>query len=120
MLMADAVSKMAAKTPGKEAVAMEAFAKSLRMLPTLIADNAGYDSAQLVSELRAIHTQGKHTMGIDMDEGEVGDMEKLGITESYQVKRQVLISAAEAAEMILRVDDIVKAAPRQRQPDHHP
>lgn len=120
MLMADAVSKLAAKTPGKEAVAMEAYAKSLRMLPTLIADNAGYDSAQLVSELRAIHTQGKHTMGIDMEQGEVGDMEKLGITESYQVKRQVLISAAEAAEMILRVDDIIKAAPRQRQPDHHP
>lgn len=54
---------------------------------------------------------------VDMDEGEVADMEKLGITESFQVKRQVLLSAAEAAEMILRVDDIVKAAPRQRQPD---
>lgn len=55
---------------------------------------------------------------IDMKEGEVGDMEKLGITESFQVKRQVLISASEAAEMILRVDDIIKAAPRPRQPDH--
>jgi len=52
-----------------------------------------------------------------MEIGEVGDMEQLGITESYQVKRQVLLSAAEAAEMILRVDDIVKAAPRQRNPD---
>lgn len=52
-----------------------------------------------------------------MDLGEVGDMEMLGITESYQVKRQVVMSAAEAAEMILRVDDIVKAAPRPRQRD---
>lgn len=118
MLMADAVSKLAAKTPGKEAVAMEAFAKALRMLPTTIGDNAGYDSAQLVSELRALHTAGKHTMGLNMVEGEVGDMEKLGITESFQVKRQVLMSASEAAEMILRVDDIIKAAPRPRQPDH--
>lgn len=32
-----------------------------------------------------------------------------------QVKQQVLLSATEAAEMILRVDDIVKCAPRQRQ-----
>lgn len=88
------------------------------MLPTTIADNAGYDSAQLVSELRALHTAGKHTMGLNMKEGEVGDMEKLGITESFQVKRQVLMSASEAAEMILRVDDIIKAAPRPRQPDH--
>lgn len=52
-----------------------------------------------------------------MDEGEVADMEKLGITESFQVKRQVLISASEAAEMILRVDNIVRSAPRQRQQD---
>ena len=32
MLMADAVSKLSAKTPGKEAVAMEAFAKALRQV----------------------------------------------------------------------------------------
>ncbi len=49
---------------------------------------------------------------LDMEKGCVGDMAALGITESYQVKRQVLLSAAEAAEMILRVDDIIKSAPR--------
>lgn len=48
----------------------------------------------------------------DMIRGCVGDMVELGVTESFQVKRQVLISASEAAEMILRVDDIIKAAPR--------
>ena len=48
----------------------------------------------------------------DMINATVGDMESLGITESFLVKRQVLLSAAEAAEMILRVDDIIKAAPR--------
>lgn len=49
---------------------------------------------------------------IDMSKGVVGDMDSLGITESFLVKRQVLLSAAEAAEMILRVDDIIKAPPR--------
>ena len=53
----------------------------------------------------------------DMNHGEIADMVELGITESFQVKRQVLMSAAEAAEMILRVDNIVKSAPRQRMPD---
>lgn len=48
----------------------------------------------------------------DMTHGRIGDMSEMGVTESYQVKKQVLVSAAEAAEMILRVDDIVKAAPR--------
>ncbi|KAK3544835.1 hypothetical protein QTP86_027507 [Hemibagrus guttatus] len=111
MLMAKVVSDLASRTPGKEAVAMESFAKALRTLPTIIADNAGYDSADLVAQLRAAHQENKTTFGLDMMHGTIGDMAELGITESFQVKRQVLLSAAEAAEMILRVDDIIRAAP---------
>jgi len=117
MLMAVAVSNTATKTAGKEAVAMEAFARALQQLPTAIADNAGYDSAQLISELRAAHVSGKNTMGLDMEKGQIGDVKQLGITESFVVKRQVLLSAAEAAEMILRVDTIIRAAPRKRVED---
>ena len=61
--MANAVCNLAEKTPGKEAMAMEGFAKALRALPTVTSDNPEYDSAQLISELRAAHAQGKHTMG---------------------------------------------------------
>ncbi|EFN68281.1 T-complex protein 1 subunit beta [Camponotus floridanus] len=110
MIMACAVMRAAASTPGKEAVAMEAFARALQQLPTVIADNAGYDSAQLISELRAAHNS-------DMELGKIGCMKRLGITESWVVKRQVLVSAAEAAEMILRVDNILRAAPRKRTQD---
>ncbi|MBN3313569.1 TCPB protein, partial [Atractosteus spatula] len=120
MLMAKAVTDLANRTPGKESVAMESFAKALRMLPTIIADNAGYDSTDLVAQLRAAHMEGKTTFGLDMSNGAIGDMAALGVTESFQVKRQVLLSAAEAAEVILRVDSIIKAAPRKRVPDHHP
>jgi T-complex protein 1 subunit beta len=117
MLMANAVMEEAAKTPGKESRAMESYAHALRQLPSIIAENGGYDSAQLISELRALHTQGKHEMGLDMQQGIVGNMAELGITESFSVKRQIIISASEAAEMILRVDDIIKAAPRKREVD---
>ena len=64
MLMANAVSEAAATTPGKEAIAMESFAKALSELPVAIAENGGFDSAQLVSELRALHKQNKTTMGL--------------------------------------------------------
>jgi T-complex protein 1 subunit beta len=64
VLMAMAVYALAAKTPGKESMAMEAFARALLQLPVVIADNAGYDSAQLVSELRAAHSEGKSTYGL--------------------------------------------------------
>lgn len=50
---------------------------------------------------------------------QIADVAELGITESFKVKSQVVVSAAEAAEMILRVDSILKSAPRQRAPDHH-
>jgi hypothetical protein len=64
MLMANAVMDEAVLTPGKEARAMESFAHALRQLPTIIAENGGYDSAQLVSELRAVHKEGRNTMGL--------------------------------------------------------
>ncbi|RZF41011.1 hypothetical protein LSTR_LSTR017351 [Laodelphax striatellus] len=76
MVMACAVMEAAAKTAGKEAVAMEAYAKALMMLPTTIADNAGYDSAQLVSELRAAHVKGHNTSGLDMDAVKIGCMKE--------------------------------------------
>jgi len=120
VLMAKAVSRVAAETPGKEAVAMEAFARALLTLPTVIADNAGYDSAELVSQLKAQHNNGNSTYGLNMEEGKVDCVAKLGITESYAVKRRVVFAAAEAAEMIMRVDNIIRAAPRQRQPDRRP
>ena len=66
----------------------------------------------MVSQLKAVHHQGQHTMGLDMENGSIADIAKLGITESFKVKSRVLTSAAEAAEMILRVDEIVKSAPR--------
>jgi T-complex protein 1 subunit beta len=49
-----------------------------------------------------------------MYNGEIANMKDLGITESYKLKNQVLLSASEAAEMILRVDDIIRCAPRER------
>lgn len=55
-----------------------------------------------------------------MENGKIGCMESLGIMESFAVKCQVLLSAVEAAEMILRVDNIIKAAPRKRVPDRRP
>jgi len=113
--MAKFVDQQAALTPGKESMALEAYARALRALPTIIANNGGYDSAQLVSELRAAHNTGNSRAGLDMDNGKVGDMEKLEIYDSWKVKRNVVSAASETAELILRADAIFKAAPRKRQ-----
>mmetsp|Transcript_4000 Transcript_4000/g.4089 ORF Transcript_4000/g.4089 Transcript_4000/m.4089 type:complete len:529 (-) Transcript_4000:203-1789(-) len=114
MQMAAAIDKQVPRTAGKAALAMEAFSRALRQLPTIIADNGGLDSSELVSQLRVAHAAGPSNAGLNMVTGEIGDMWELGVRESFKSKLQVLVSAAEAAEMILRVDDIIKCAPRQR------
>ena len=111
--MALAVEQAAANTPGKQSLAMTAFAKALLELPKAIADNGGYDAAELLTQLRANIMNGKTKSGLDMKRGVIVD-DMTGVRESYVSKKNVVTSAAEAAEMILRVDDIVKAAPRRR------
>jgi T-complex protein 1 subunit beta len=115
MLMSCAVEEAARGVKGKTALAAEAFGKALRAIPTVLSDNAGLDSADLVARLRAAHFEGKSDTGLDLNSGTVGSMRELGVTESYKLKRQVVLSASEAAEMIIRVDDILRAAPRRRE-----
>lgn len=114
MLMAKAVEERARTTPGKKALAMQAFANALRMIPNIIADNCGLDSNDLITRLTAEHYSGNNTMGLNVVTGDIGDVAKLKITESFKVKSSVVGYAAEAAEMILRVDDVLRAVPRQR------
>lgn len=122
MLMSNKVEEAAKTTDGKQALAVEAFAKALRQLPTILADNAGLDSADLVAKLRAAHYDGQSDAGlgqlsqtyslllnillmfvVDLFEGKVASMAQLGVTESYKLKRQVVLSGSEASEMVLRV-----------------
>eukprot|EP00440_Ansanella_granifera_P032921 gb/GFBE01035713.1/.p1 GENE.gb/GFBE01035713.1/~~gb/GFBE01035713.1/.p1 ORF type:complete len:534 (+),score=199.58 gb/GFBE01035713.1/:1-1602(+) len=115
MAMAQAVFQKLTEVSGKESTAMEAFGKALMQIPTILADNAGLDSAELVGQLRAAHAKGQDSAGMECNEGKVADMASLGIMESFRSKVSQLCSAAEAAEMIIRVDDIIKNAPRQRE-----
>ena len=115
MRMSLAVDELAKKTHGKEALAIEAFSTALKQLPTIICDNAGYDSAELVQNMRSDIYNGDTEMGLNMQKGKVDNMKELGITECLRVKEQALHSASEAAEMILRVDEIIRCAPRRRE-----
>lgn len=116
LLMSEAVDIEAKKTPGKAALAMEGFARALRQIPMILASNAGLDAAEIVTSARAAHTAGQKTFGIDIINRCAGDIASIGVTESFKVKSQVVISASEAAEQILRVDEIVKCAPARQQP----
>lgn len=117
MQMALAVDDLLTNGPvrGKQAIAVEAFARALKKLPAIIAENGGYDSADLVANLAYTIRKENQNAGLNMTDGVIGDMQVLGIRECLRVKEQALISACEAAEMVLRCDKIVTCAPRQRQ-----
>lgn len=110
--MSIAIEELAKGVQGKKAIAIQAYANALRQLPTIIADNGGFDSSELVQNILYDLRNGKEQQGLNMNEGTVDCMSNLGIYESYKVKQQAVISATEAAEMILRVDDIIHCAPR--------
>ena len=112
--MAIAVEDLAKKTQGKEGLAIEAYGRALWQLPTIICDNAGYDSAELVQNLISEIYKGNTSAGLDMNNGTIDDMQKAGITECLKVKESALLAASEACEMILRVDEIIRCAPRKR------
>eukprot|EP01066_Platyproteum_vivax_P010499 Platyproteum_vivax@DN4701_c0_g1_i1.p1 len=112
--MAEAVENKAKTVQGKRAAAVEAFAQALRQIPTIILDNGGYDAAEVTAQLRALHAKGEHQWGLNITDGTVADMSVLQILESFKSKLSQICAACEAAEQIIRVDEIIKCAPRQR------
>jgi T-complex protein 1 subunit beta len=117
MVMAKAVDQASQNVSGKKAIAVDSFAKALRQLPTILADNAGLDSAELVSRLKNAVYSGMTNSGLDLmtPGGGITDMRELGVVEAYKLKYAVVSSASEAAELLLRVDNIIRAAPRRRE-----
>jgi T-complex protein 1 subunit beta len=101
MVMAKAVDQASQNVAGKKAIAVESFSKALRQLPTILADNAGFDSSDLVSRLRKAIYSGMSSSGLDLlrTGGGIADMRELGVVESYKLKRAVVSSASEAAEV---------------------
>jgi len=100
----------AASVGGRAQLAIEAFASALEIIPRTLAENAGLDPIDMLVELRAAHEKGKKTFGLNVFEGKAEDMLKSGVVEPLRVKTQAVASAAEAATMILRIDDVIAAS----------
>ncbi len=100
----------AEKFSGREQLAMRAFADALEIVPRSLAENAGLDPIDILVELRSSHEQGRINSGVNIFEGKVSDALSMGVIEPLKVKTQAIKSAAEAAEMILRIDDVISAS----------
>lgn len=95
---------------GREQIAAEKYAESLEIIPLTLAQNAGMDPIDAMTDLRAKQSRGSKWTGIDVRSAKIADISKLEILEPLSVKEQIIKSATEAASMILRIDDVIASS----------
>ena len=95
---------------GREQLAAEKFAEALESIPITLAENAGMDPIDTLATLRSRQVKGEKWTGIDVLKGRVSNMKSSDIIEPLAVKLQVISAAAEAACMILRIDDVISVS----------
>lgn len=92
---------------GREQLAIKKYAEALEIIPLTISENAGMDPIDTMANLRAKHSQGRKWTGIDAKNTKIADMFSLDVIEPVAVKEQIIKSATETANMILRIDDVI-------------
>ena len=94
---------------GRERLAVEEFANAMEFIPTTLAENAGLDPIDILTELRTSHDSNNKNAGLNLFNQRVEDTLIKGIIEPLRVKTQAINSATEVATMILRIDDVIAA-----------
>jgi chaperonin GroEL (HSP60 family) len=105
--LAKRLREYAKQREGREQLAIQAFAEAMEVIPRTLAENAGLDPLDVLARLRKEHELGNRWMGINVFDGMVMDAWNVGVIEPLKIKTQALSSAAEVAEMILRIDDVI-------------
>jgi thermosome len=116
MEMANSLKKYAQTIPGREQLAILAFADALETVASTLSENAGLDVIDILAELRYRHEKGDTWAGIEVNSGKIQDMAKAGVYEPVAVKRQTIKSAYEAAALILKIDDVIASSKNKMPP----
>ncbi len=103
------LAEYASSIGGREQLAIDAFSRAMEIIPWTIAENAGIDSIDAIIKLKNAHKEKKDGKyyGLDLETGDAADMLKMNVVEPLRVKVQAINSAAEVANMILRIDDVI-------------
>jgi archaeal chaperonin len=99
---------------GREQLAVIEFANALEFIPITLAENAGLDPIDILTELKSRHDSGDRNAGLNLFENKIGNVLEARIIEPYQIKRQAISSASEVASMILRIDDVIASKPSKK------
>ncbi|HEX7818007.1 MAG TPA: thermosome subunit beta, partial [Nitrososphaeraceae archaeon] len=108
--IANELRQWSSSLEGRAQLAVQKFADALDIVPLTLAENAGMDPIDTMTELRAKQSKGSKWTGINVRSTVVADMYKQNILEPLAVKEQIVKSATEAATMILRIDDVIASS----------
>lgn len=95
---------------GREQLAVEEFASALEFIPTTLAENAGMDPIDVLTELKSRHDSGSKSAGLNLFTNKVENVLEARILEPLKIKTQAINSASEVAIMILRIDDVIASS----------
>ncbi|MEM4325697.1 MAG: thermosome subunit alpha [Candidatus Pacearchaeota archaeon] len=99
---------------GREQLAVEEFASALEFIPATLAENAGLDPIDILTELKSRHDSGERNAGLNLLTNKIENVFESKIIEPLKIKTQAISSATEVAIMILRIDDIILAKGKEK------
>jgi len=105
--IANELRQWASSQEGRAQLAVQKFADAMDSIPLNLAENAGMDPIDTMTELRASQSKGIKWTGVDCRNTKVTDMYKQSVLEPLVVKQQIIKSATEVVSMILRIDDVI-------------
>ncbi|CAH0406999.1 unnamed protein product [Chilo suppressalis] len=109
---AAALARAAVAAPGANHYCLRAYADALQVVPSTLAENAGLNPIETVTELHAAHAAGAETgawsgAGVNVRRGRVTDMRQEHVLQPLHVTASALALATETVRAILKIDDIV-------------
>jgi chaperonin GroEL (HSP60 family) len=113
--IANELRQWSSSQEGRAQLAVQKFADALDAIPLNLAENAGMDPIDTMTELRSSQSKGSKWTGVDCRNTKVTDMYKQNVLEPLVVKQQIIKSATEVVTMILRIDDVI-ASGKSRAP----
>ncbi|MFH1211217.1 MAG: TCP-1/cpn60 chaperonin family protein, partial [archaeon] len=118
--LARELRRFANSLSGREQLAVISFADSIEIIPRTLAENAGLDPIDILTDMKSKHDKGMKWAGVDVFSGKVVDAWKAGVIEPLKTKTQAVKSASEVAEMILRIDDVIAGSGSKQAPQMPP
>ena len=112
--------RFAEATPGREQMAIEAFADALEVIPRALAENAGLDPIDALLDVTAAQADaanGAERIGLHLEKHVPTDLGAAGVLEPLSVIRPTVSGATEAACAVLRIDDVLWARLEAQIPD---